>query len=183
MNKTRKEFGDMGENAVIAELKNQGWSVEDLNTRKANYPNSDLCISKNSRSLYVQVKACSRLGWISAGGVNPGISEGEPIFNRADGFEPASFVICVTPKREIIDFALPSAWRCFVLPVLDAERLFRVNIDAYFNGRKKDGNPRKKSGACQDFVGPGKINSTVVPDHQEDYAPYENRFNLLDQAL
>ena len=65
------------------------------------------------------------------------------------------------------------------MPVTMADKLFQINIDAYFNSPKKNGSPRAKTGAAQDFVGPGRINSNIVLDHQEDYHPFENNFQIL----
>jgi len=68
------------------------------------------------------------------------------------------------------------------MPVAVAEEEFFKNVDEHFNGvRIKDGKPRIKKGACQDFVGPGPINAKVVSDHREDFIPYEGRFDPLDK--
>lgn len=69
------------------------------------------------------------------------------------------------------------------MPVDIADRLFRININAYFNTPKLDGSPKIKNGACQDWVGPGPIRASTVPDHQEDYRPFENNFQLLEKGL
>ena len=69
------------------------------------------------------------------------------------------------------------------MPVTLADELFRININAYFNSPKKDGSPKVKKGAVQDFVGPGRINSNIVPDHQEDYHPFENNFQILETIV
>jgi hypothetical protein len=66
------------------------------------------------------------------------------------------------------------------MPVVEADRLFRININGYFNTPKLNGEPKSKSGAVQDFVGPGPIRTTTIPIHPEDYAPYENAWENLE---
>lgn len=178
----RMRIGQLGEDAVADELRQRGWRVEDLNERKRNFPNSDLRIQKGRVERYLQVKVCREFAWISAGGVNPDVCAGGLIFNRVEGAPEAEFVVCVTPTERVDRGCTPGSWRFFVLPVAAAEEAFRINIDAYFNGTKKDGTPRSKKGACQDFVGPGPFTSTSVPDHHEDFAPYEGRFDLLEDG-
>ena len=176
----RNSLGAIGENAVAEELRARGWDVINLNLRKHNYPNSDLEIRKDGLLLRIQVKVCSRYSWISAGGVNPAMCEGGPIFNRVLGYPAAEFILFLTPSTQVPKGTPPPAWRYFVLPVSVAETAFRVNIDAYFNGMKLDGTPRSKKGSCQDYVGPGRFDCGTVPNHHEDYAPYEGRFDLLE---
>lgn len=176
----RMTLGDIGESAATRELRARGWNVDNLNHNKRNFPNCDLEARRGDQVWRIQVKVCSVYAWISAGGVNASICEGGPIFNRVPGYPKSEFILCLTPSAPAPKGTQPSEWRFFVLPVLVAEAAFRINIDAYFNGLKLDGTPRSKNGACQDFVGPGPFRTGTVPDHHEDYAPYEGRFDLLE---
>lgn len=176
----RKRTGDMGEQVVADALSQLGWYVRNLNVDRTNFPNCDLEIEKGAKRLYIEVKTCCQYKWISAGGVNPTVCSGGPIFNKKERLPQADFVLCLTPKKETPKSSTPDGWRFFILPVEIAQREFRKNIDAYFNGTKSDGTPRSKNGACQDFVGPGECTSNQVPDHKEDYMLYEGRFDLLD---
>ena len=173
-------IGSIGEAAAAEELRAHGWDVIDLNHNKSNFPNCDLEARKGDLLLRIQVKVCSVYSWISAGGVSPAVCDGGPIFNRVRGYPAAEFVLFLTPSAPAPKGTQPPAWRYFVMPVSAAEAAFRINIDAYFNGMKLDGTPRAKKGACQDFVGPGRFNSGTVPNHHEDYSPYEGRFDLLE---
>lgn len=176
----RMKLGDIAEGAAAEELRQRGWAVSDLNQGRRNFPNSDLEVGKDDLLKRIQVKACTVFGWISAGGVNPNVCAGGPIFNRVSGYPPADFVLCLTPTERVSKGTIPTAWRYFVLPVSVAEEAFRININAYFNGLKHDGTARSKKGACQDFVGPSQFKSASVPDHHDDYASYEGRFDLLE---
>lgn len=176
----RMTLGDFGESAAAGELRARGWDVDNLNHDKRNFPNCDLEARRGDQVWRIQVKVCSVYAWISAGGVNAAICEGGPIFNRVPGYAISEFVLCLTPSAPAQKGTRPSGWRYFVLPISVAEAAFRINIDAYFNGLKLDGTPRSKNGACQDFVGPGPFRTGTVPDHHEDYAPYEGRFDLLE---
>jgi len=178
----RQRIGKIGERVVADELLSRCWLVKNLNQEQTNFPNCDLEIQKSGIKKLVQVKVCREFGWISAGGVNPKVCAGGPIFNRIEGAPKADFILCLTPVRKIMSGSIPEKWRFFVLPVSVAENAFRININAYFNGTKKDGSHRSKRGACQDFVGPGPFTHRTVPDHHEDFVPYENRFDLLKKV-
>jgi len=179
----RMNLGAIGEEATAQELRERGWTVTNLNINRQNYPNADLEIRKDDFFWRIQIKVCTVYAWISAGGVNPETCSGKPIFNKVSGYPTSEFIICLTPSARVPKGAQPSSWRYFVLPVSVAERAFRVNIDAYFNGAKRDGTPRSQRGACQDFVGPGPFTAGTVPDHHQDYAPYEGRFGLLESRV
>lgn len=179
MKSYRQKIGDIGEEVASEKFRREGWKVENLNTR-ANFPNCDLEIKKGKIEWRIQVKLCRLYRWISAGGVNPTVCDGGAIFNRKLGYPQADFVCCLSPAREEKEFDVHDCdnWRFFILPVAVAEEAFRINIDAYFNGLKRDGTPRAKKGACQDYVGPGVL-THGVPDHREDFLPYENKFSIL----
>lgn len=176
----RARVGAVGEAAVKRVLESRAWSVRDMNALRINEPNVDLEASKGSRRVLIQVKSYNDYGWISGGGVTEKICAGGPLFNRsASGRYRCEFVICPTPASPGDKKILRDDWRFFVMPVDVAERLFRINMNAYFNALKADGTPKVKKGACQDWVGPAACRSGVIPDHKHDYVPFENNFDLL----
>lgn len=176
----RIELGEAGERAVADQLVSRGWSVTDLNAGTIE-PNVDLIGERSGRTIKLQVKTYNDYRWISGGGVNPGVCAGTvPLFNRVeDATHRCTHVVCVTPASPGDRKVIRGDWRHFVMPVGEAERLFRINVESYFNQLKSDGTPRAKSGAVQDFVGPGTLNSKVVLDHHQDYAPYEDAWDRL----
>jgi len=176
------KLGDHAEEIAASKLRSLGWEVSNLNEIQTNFPNVDLKLTKDGKEVLVQIKACTQYRFISAGGVNPKICAGAPIFNKVDGSPKADFILCLTPMAPSWPGEFPDEWRFFVLPVEVAEKGFRINIDAYFNGFKKNGEPRSQKGSCQDFVGPGPLNSSTIPDHREDFLPYEEAFHLLDEG-
>lgn len=176
----KRDLGSVGELAVIRELETRGWTVTDLNASGVER-NVDLIANRDQRTVLLQVKTFNDYRWISGGSVNPTVCAGGPIFNRATNARfQCTHVICVTPaspgdKREV-----RNDWRYFIMPVDEADRLFRLNVHGYFNTPKRNGEPKSKSGPVQDFVGPGSIRTTTIPIHPEDYAPYENAWEILE---
>lgn len=177
----KRKVGEIGEIAVASKLESLGWSVEDLNVERRNYPNCDLRVQKEGVMKLIQVKASTVYSWISAGSVNPTVCNGGPVFNRIENAPKADFIICISPIESTAKGTIPKEWRYFVFPAETASTLFRININAYFNGVKLDGTPRSKKGVCQDYVGPAPFNVGTVPDHHQDFLPYENNFDLLSQ--
>jgi hypothetical protein len=178
----RGQMGATGEAAVKRELEARGWTVTDLNLIRRNEPNVDLIARKGDRIAYIQVKTYNDYGWISGGGVNATVCAGGSLFNKKKNSQHCNFVICPTPASPGDKRSVRDDWRFFVMQVDTADRLFRININAYFNSAKRDGSPRAKTGACQDWVGPGPIRSGTVPDHQEDYRQFENNFQMLESS-
>lgn len=178
----RKELGEGGERAVTLELERRKWAVTDLNATREE-PNVDLVAKKDGRTVKLQVKTYNDYGWIFGGGVNPAVCRGElPLFNRASGAEhQCTHVVCLTPAAPGDKKVIRDDWRYFIMPVAEAERIFRINVDAYYNTPKVDGTFKKQQGTFGDFVGPPPINSNVVPDHHKDYAPYENAWEVLER--
>ena len=174
----RQILGDAGEEAALRALTAHHWDVENLN-RPKNFPNADLAATKHGLTLYTQVKTYNDYRWVSGGGVNEDICDGAPLFNRVARVRPCEFVILLSPASPGDKKLIRDDWRFFVMPVADAA--FRVNINHYFNQPKKDGSPRRRTGAVQDFVGPGTINLFNVPDHKEDYLRFQGAFHLLDE--
>ncbi len=178
----RMKLGDFAEKIAAEKLASLGWLVSNLNAIKTNFPNVDLKLKRDAAEVYVQVKACTQYRMISAGGVNPAICAGASLFNKVAGSPNADFILCMSPAEKSWEGDFPDQWRYFVLPVDVAEAAFRINVDAYFNGIKHSGGPRSQKGSCQDFVGPGELRSRSIPDHRDDYLPYEGRFDLLEGA-
>jgi hypothetical protein len=179
----RGRVGAAGEAAVAKALEAHGWAVSDLNLVRRNEPNVDLVARKNEKVIYVQVKTYNDYGWISGGGVNAEVCGGGSLFNKSKNAPlRCDFVICPTPASPGDKKTVGDDWRFFVMPTDIADRLFRINIDAYFNSPRRDGSARVKKGACQDWVGPGPIRAGTVPDHQEDYRPFENSFGILETS-
>jgi hypothetical protein len=179
----RSHVGTTGEAAVKKELEAQGWTVTDLNSTQRNTPNVDITAQKGNRIVNIQVKTYNDYCWISGGGVNATICAGGSLFNKKKSTIYCDFVICVTPASPGDKRNAREDWRFFVMPVTIADKLFQININAYFNFPKKNGSARVKTGAVQDFVGPGRINSNIVPDHQKDYHPFENNFQILETTV
>lgn len=178
----RGQIGAAGEAAVKKDLEARGWAVADLNLLRRNEPNVDLIARKGNRVVHIQVKTYNDYGWISGGGINAAVCAGDSLFNKKQNTQRCEFVICPTPASPGNKRIVRDDWRFFVMPVDTADRLFRININAYFNSPKRDGSARAKTGACQDWVGPGRIRASTVPDHQDDYRPFENNFSLLESG-
>ena len=61
-----------------------------------------------------------------------------PLFNkRDDGFYLASHVVFVAVRS-------PSEYRCFCVPVAEAERAAQQNLDGYYRLPKKNGGVRRQ---------------------------------------
>lgn len=174
----RTQVGSIGERLCISKLIKFGWTVEDLNFAKANHPNSDLKIAKGNISLYVQVKASAKMasrgrgGDVTAGSVSPALFNGASIFNRSTKGPPCEFVVFLS---EIL--AKP---RYFVLPVDNAEKLFRRNIDFYFLSPKLNGGVKSLKGQADIFVGNGAFpHARIVPDQRAEILVFEEGWDHL----
>jgi hypothetical protein len=138
----RGRVGTVGETAVKKELETRGWLVTDLNALRRNEPNVDLVARKDELTVYIQVKAYNDYGWISGGGINAEVCDGGSLFNKAKNAPlRCDFVICPTPASPGDKKIVRNDWRYFVMPVDTADRLFRININAYSNSPKLDGSP------------------------------------------
>lgn len=170
----RAEIGRKGEELCAQELERQGWTVEDLNASFVNVPNSDLKIRKPGIEHYIQVKSSAReRGYITGGSVNKTVVDGGPIFNRRTDYTHADFVIFIA--------CLETTARFFVMPVHDAENIFRKNINAYFLTPKLDGGMKKPTGQSDIFVGQGHFpHARIVPDQRPDVVAYEGRWDILE---
>jgi hypothetical protein len=170
----RTAIGLEGEEECTRQLAQQGWSVTQANSFRANFPNVDLFVVKDGRRLGLQVKTSRKpRGYITGGGVSPKVVEGGPIFNRKSGAERCDFVLFLARG--------PEGWRFFVVPTDVAEGIFRRNIDAYFKSPRLDGGVKKPTGQSDVYVGPDPFpHSRIVPDQRAEVFPFENRWDLLD---
>ena len=167
-------IGLEGELECGRQLELRGWSVTYLNELRVNHPNTDLLIQKGPLKHWIQVKASRKpKGYITGGSVNPKITAGSAIFNRAQA-DPADFIIFLaTEDRQ---------WRHFIIPVSVAETIFRRNVDAYWGSPRLDGSPKRQSGQTDIFVGGGKFgHANIVPDQRSEIAPYESLWDLLER--
>ncbi len=172
----KAEIGREGEKLCSIELERRGWVVEDMNQEMVNMPNSDLRIRRADKLLLVQVKSSAKeRGYITGGSVNKTVVSGGAIFNRKTGYAEADFVIFVA--------CLNSVPRFFILPVSEAETIFRKNISAYFLSPKLDGGTKKPTGQSDIFVGEGYFpHARIVPDQREEVLPCENQWGILNGA-
>jgi hypothetical protein len=175
----RQVRGDAGEAAVALEFERRGWTVQNLNNVRRNMPNADLVVEKDGRRFLISVKAYGVYGWISGGGLSKKVYEGTPLFNKSTSVEPADFVVFLSPEKPTPKDELPTEWRFLIVPVAEAERLFRLHIQAVMNKPKRDGTQRKPAGAVQDWIGPGPKPNDWGPDFHAQWATYEGNFAVL----
>ena len=166
------KIGLEGELECARQLKARGWDVTLLNDLRVNNPNSDFLIRKDHVLHSVQVKTSRKpKGYITGGSVNPQITAGAPILNRVSA-PVCDFVIFLATENQ--------CWRFFIVPISDAERIFRRNIEAYWGSSRLDGQPKKQSGQTDIFVGRTAFpHSRIVPDQRDEVLPYEDRWELL----
>jgi hypothetical protein len=168
-------IGFEGEAECARQLTDRGWRVTMLNSVRANNPNADLLIQNEQLKHLVQVKASRKTkGYVTGGSVNPKVVAGGPIFNRVKA-EFCDFVIFLATEVDV--------WRYFVVPVGEAETIFRKNIDAYWGSPRLDGRAKKHAGQTDIFVGRGLFpHARIVPDQRADLALFENRWDLLNYS-
>lgn len=182
----RSKLGRAGEEATAKVLERRGWKVRNLNSTRYNTPNADLLVEKNDGKLLVQVKAYKvSWGWISGGNASKAVVDGAPLFNKSAAHPKADFVIFLSPRvnadLDTNDAAHTNMWRFFVVPVSEAERLFRSHMDAVFRTPKLKGGLRQP-GPVQEWVGPGKKPVHKVQwgsDLSHEWLRYEDNFDLL----
>ena len=170
----RMIIGRDGETECIRQLEQRGWLVEVLNTHRPNTPNADLISEKAGLRRTIQVKASRKpKGYVTGGGVNPKIVAGGPIFNRVATVRACEFVIFLATEN--------GDWRHFVVPVAQAEEVFRRNIESYFKTPRLDGGLKKQFGQADIFVGSGAFpHGRIVPDQRAELLHYENQWDLLE---
>jgi hypothetical protein len=123
-----KNIGRIAERIVANELEARGFRVSDLN-KEGVAVNADLLAVRPGQTLQIQVKGAANKPkercWIQYGHFSKGIiHEGEPIFNRKEGFYKANVVICVAVRS-------PNDYSCVVMPIDKAEKAASLHRDAF----------------------------------------------------
>lgn len=162
---------------AVQKLRSLGWNVVDLNTVQRNYPNSDLRVTKDKRTQYVQVKGKlqKKLNWVSGGYASDSKISAGKLFNAAAGGTVCDIVMSVVMSAH----ASNADVRFFVFPVGVAERIFlehaRYHVAQLTNqGKKRSGNIELAT-----FIGPGTHRVSNIMDLRQHVLPYENAFHHL----
>jgi len=166
----QKNIGKIAERIVMNEFEARGFRATDLN-KDGSSPNADIMIAKGGRLWQIQVKGSANKAnerwWLGYGWADQEMIDdrSKPAFNkRADAFYVASHVVFVAVRS-------PSDYRCFVVPVGEAQRAVQYNLDGYFRLPKVDGGVRR----------PGKI--SVYLDPAGKVSPREERTVVERQML
>jgi hypothetical protein len=169
----RSKTGRDGENYCAARLRDLGWCVSNINDDRVNVPNVDLKIERGSISLLLQIKASAKeRGYITGGSVNPKVVSGGAIFNRVAGGLSADFIVFISSL-----YSNPS---CFIVPVIEAEKILRKNIDAYFKSPKLNGGEKRHYGQADIYVGEDPFpHARIVPDQRADVSVYREAWDIL----
>jgi hypothetical protein len=135
---SKGNVGRIAERIVANELEFRGFRVSDLNS-DGTAANADLLAVSPNLTLQVQVKGASNVKepwWVEYGFCTSEIiaSPSETMFNRKNSFYKANLIVLVA-VRSAKDYC------CIVLPVAEAERLARLNIDREY--RTKEGEAKK----------------------------------------
>lgn len=133
--------GKIAERIVMNELEVRGYRATDLN-KDGLSANADVLASKESKIWQIQVKGSvnkpEERWWIQYGHCNPKVVSGKSaVFNQKDSFYRGQYVALIAVRS-------PSEYRCFILPVEEAEKAAQLNLDRYYREpRKRDGGERK----------------------------------------
>ena len=160
----RGNVGRIAERIVANELEYRGYRVSDLN-KEGLSANADLIASNHKRTWQIQVKGASNKPeekwWFQYGHCTDGIiRNGEPMFNRRQGFYVADMVVLVAVRS-------PRDYRCIVLPTKKAEQAAQLNIERYYRKPKKTGDKHL----------PGKVWIWLEPapmEHKKDAESLES---------
>lgn len=137
----RYNVGKIAERIVMNELEAHGYGATDLNKDRL-AANADVLAAKDGHVWQVQVRGATNKPdenwWVQYGYcTDEMIQKKGSVFNRKQSAYTADYVAFVAVKS-------PSNYRCFVLPVHDAEKLAQINLDRYYRQpRKRDGGRRK----------------------------------------
>lgn len=129
----------VGEIETRRELAAEGWLTINTNTEKGNFPNVDLIAIKGNIARGIQVKTTnaesgSHRDYLFLGRGERWLMDQTPFFNSKSGPMKASVVVLVHAKRK--------GSRFVVLPVGLAEVLARLDVEQWYDTRKKDGTSR-----------------------------------------
>ncbi|HEY4522792.1 MAG TPA: hypothetical protein VJK73_00255 [Candidatus Paceibacterota bacterium] len=122
------------------ELEARGYRVTDLN-KDGLSANADLIAAKGGKIWQIQVRGSTntmgKRWWIQYGYCTPEIIAGKiKMFNRHDSFYTAQHVVLVAVRS-------PSEYRCFVLPVKEAEKAAQLLLDRSYRRRRRNGKKKK----------------------------------------
>ncbi len=140
MSVNKFNVGKIAERIVMNELEANGHRASDLN-KDGLSANADVLASLGGKIWQIQVKGAvnvfGKRWWIQYGYSTPElISEESKVFNRKDSFYTAQYVALVAVRS-------PSEYRCFVLPITQAEKAAQLNLDRYYRQpRVRDGGER-----------------------------------------
>ena len=128
--------GKIAERIVMNELGVRGYQVTDLN-KDGLRANADILASKDGKVWQIQVKGATNKPegrwWVQYGHCDTEIINGKAkVFNRKKSFYTAQYVILVAVRS-------PSVYRCFVLPVEEAEKVAQLGLDRGYRELRRDG--------------------------------------------
>ena len=178
----RSNVGKIAERIVMNELEFRGYRGTDLN-KDGLSANADLLATRRGRVWQVQVKGATNEGykdwWVQLGhNTQDIINRTARMFNRRNSFYSADLVVLVAVRS-------PREYRCFVLPVLKAERLAQICMDRGYRTARLDGG-KKQPGKIWLWVGPRPKERPRTRDIQKMMmrerkilCAYEDRWNLL----
>ena len=135
---TSINVGRIAERIVSNELEYRGFRVSDLN-KEGTSANADLLAAKDGKTWQIQVKGASEENgwWVNYGFGNQEKIDGDkPMFNAVSSFYSAQVVVLVSVRS-------PSAYKCVVLPVAEAERAAQLNLDHAYRTPRLDGAKKK----------------------------------------
>jgi hypothetical protein len=137
----KRSIGKIAERIVMNELEARGYRVTDLN-KDGLSANADLVAAKGGKVWQIQVKGATNKPterwWVQYGHCTQDIIERKRnVFNQKDSFYHAQYVALVAVRS-------PKEYRCFVMPVEQAEKVAQYNLDGYYRQRsERDGRIRK----------------------------------------
>lgn len=174
----RGNVGRIAERIVANELESRGFRISDLN-KEGTSANADLLAVKDGKALQLQVKGSTDDGfWVSHGFATQEKIDGhKPMYNSADSFYRANFVILVCVKAA-------SQYRCVVLPAELAEALAQLCVEYSYRLPNRDGSKKKpgKTVVSPDYV-PNSKNSDRLRMMQAEHIilqPYIDRWEILE---
>ncbi len=132
----KRSVGKIAERIVMHELEARGYRVTDLN-KDGLSANADLIAAKGGKTWQIQVKgATNKLTerwWVQHGHCTPDIIAGrQRMYNQKNSFYTAQYVVLVAVRS-------PREYRCFVLPVEEAEKAAQILLDKGYRAPKRDG--------------------------------------------
>lgn len=141
----KTNVGKIAERIVLNELEARGYRATDLN-KDGISANVDLIALKEEKAWQIQVKGATNgkdnkgnwePWWINYGQCNKEQMYGTAqVFNRKKGIFRAQYVVFVAVRS-------PSEYRCYVLPIKEAEKAAQLNLDVDFRVPRVNGEPHQ----------------------------------------